>query len=251
MAYYSELYQHTSRYSNNNRRFSFESTYATGVYHSMTPLTANPLDLSPHSRPFTTRSVATPPPSPPPSHVRFMGSLEDPEEHAYKAANEAWVARQLELYALPGADLSPEELRRCNGRCLLSPKPKPSAVGAKINGTAQTVKTALTKTVDVFRAKIAREKEILAACHKEFSFWTSRANYHFINHRRQAAFELREIAARIKLALLIALFIFALGMGALKIAMLVVDPFEDSKLQGEIVYSLVKEPKSWCVAGSS
>ncbi|KAI3323675.1 hypothetical protein HD806DRAFT_70692 [Xylariaceae sp. AK1471] len=244
-AYSTTIFEESTRAGSRPRTIPAQATYASIVHHSTTPLTSIPVDRSPRARPFAAFSSSVP--TAPPASSRFYIS---PEEKAYAAANAAWVARQRSFYAMPGSCAGPltPELRRWNGRVLGPPSPSSSSSSGLGSRFARHFQTMLDAMVNAARAEIVRETTVLAARKKDFAFWAARKNYHFIQHRRQAAFELREIAARIKPVLLIALFIFAVGYVALKVA---VTMFEDRKLEGEIVYHFVKAPRVWSVADSS
>jgi hypothetical protein len=184
-------------------------------------------------------------PTAPPASSRFYIP---PEEKAYAAANAAWVERQLAFYAMPGSCSGPltPELRRRNGR-VLGPPPS-SGVDTKLICFIGDFKAMLNALDHAVRAEILRKTTVLEVRRRAFAFWAARKNYHFIQHRRQLAFELREIAARIKLVSLFALLVCAVGYVGFKVA---IRMFGDHKLEGEMVYYFVKAPRVWCVAGSS
>ncbi|TGJ85225.1 hypothetical protein E0Z10_g3549 [Xylaria hypoxylon] len=229
-AYYTTIFQDTHT-NLDTLDISPQPTYGSVAHYARTP----------RSRSFMV--FANSPPIPPSDSYRFYISA---EERARKAANAVWVARQRELYAMEGAWPMRPEFRRWNGRIIQPPVSSPSRVQIIVRNLTLHI-AVIAAAADAIKAEFRREKAVYAARKAQLAFWISRTNYRLIQCRQAVAIELRAIVAHIKPALPMVFFVFALGMVVLRVGIMVADWFDDDILQGELVYGLVKEHKSWCV----
>ncbi|KAI0194756.1 hypothetical protein EV127DRAFT_199642 [Xylaria flabelliformis] len=153
------------------------------------------------------------------------------------AANEVWAARQRELYAMPGAPLTPE-MRTWNGRRVVLPPPPPSRI-ASITSTIRTAASAKMNAVSsVMTVKLPDGTPIDRA---QLAFWLDRGYYHILQYWRAAMIELGFIIAELKRILL---FLFTIGIifaVMLKVAMM----FNEDP--GEVEWVFEKEYRSWSV----
>ncbi|KAI8634101.1 hypothetical protein F5Y19DRAFT_199314 [Xylariaceae sp. FL1651] len=218
-----------------------------------TPLRSIPVHNSPRARSFGAFAGSSPTP-PPPS---CLTSVLTPEQQAWHAWNAAWVARQRAYYAMPGSGPLTSWNRGWNGRVDLSSSDSNNnytrigRIGNLLTRPARIVKSLSRSTSAYLRAKAADTRRALAARHAQLSFWAGRANYHLIRCRRATVIELREIVARTQLVLLIGLFIFGVGLVTVNAAELILNPYADRYLNGDVVYVFVKDPRVWSVAGLS
>ncbi|CAJ2511108.1 Uu.00g067330.m01.CDS01 [Anthostomella pinea] len=175
-------------------------------------------------------------PIPPPLSARFCIP---PEEAERKRKNDEWVARQLELYAMPGAawvsrdgTRQEEEEEDDDGGEEGSEAESDGARGMTTTTTSVPLKQLL---YHAFRAEVSRGGQ--------------RSLLLFLQHVQQLASSIAssQRLRPIKLALLVVATIWVLGMGVLYAAEALLEE-DDGKLKGELGYVLVPDFKSWSVA---
>ncbi|KAI0472343.1 hypothetical protein F4859DRAFT_101607 [Xylaria cf. heliscus] len=236
MAYYNTMWEDAHKdYS--TRRPITNPTFGSITGNFATPHASLPIDPSPRSRPFRAfeDSVATPPPD-----SARLGTPSRAEQE-YKAFNEAWGARQREIYAMPGVGELTDEMRSWNGRIIRPPPPSRLerlftviTIFAPVLGTILAV---------AGRAILAEAVRSSAAARTRLSLRLSWAHYHILRLWRLVAIELGFIFERVRLVTLLMIIIWAMVIAILQLAAFMgADP-----RPGRVVYTFVSEPRSWSV----
>ncbi|KAI0112234.1 hypothetical protein GGR51DRAFT_508560 [Nemania sp. FL0031] len=194
-----------------------------------------------------------------PSSFRLSPEEDDPEVAAYKAANEAWAARQRELYLIPGVDLTPEERHHWNGRSLLRPASAsttpstsaPSSLSRVISSSGEVIartRRCLASLWVALGASIAQLRIAYGMRKMQFSKWRSQVNDDCVERRDILFIWIPEIVAWIRLFLFIVIAVYALVGLVLRGYKMATRTFEDGMLKGNVTYQLVEEHRSWSVA---
>ncbi|KAI0972840.1 hypothetical protein F4678DRAFT_478113 [Xylaria arbuscula] len=111
MAYYTSIFQDAHKDPTIRNAVPEHTTYGSLPRYAETPHASIPFSRSPRSRPFAAFANSTPTPPP-----RRLGP-----PSAAEIAEEAAMARQRDLYAMPGAPMQPD-FRRWNGRVISVPE---------------------------------------------------------------------------------------------------------------------------------
>ncbi|KAI0443190.1 hypothetical protein F4803DRAFT_335331 [Xylaria telfairii] len=228
MAYYTTIWADARK--DHSKRYGVPGPTIGSVVYGLPPQYFSiPVNPSPRSRPF--RAFENSVPTPPGDSARLAAI--SAAERAHAAYNATWWARQLELYLMPGAEIT-AEMRLWNGRRV--PRAAPESILASLPAVAMFLLDVLATAVrvEILRRRAAGRARL------------GRGYYHVLQIWRAVAIEMGFIIARLRLIALIMFSTWALFFVMLRTVIVL----DDDQPLGEIEYYFVKDCRSWSVVAS-